>query len=257
MLLTISPAKTLDFSIPASKDALENPYFINESSYLVDKLKKLSVNQLKSLMDISEQLALLNYERFQEWKTPFDPALSREAIRVFKGEVYVGIEVDQLASASIDFLQENLIILSGLYGALKPKDQILAYRLEMGSSFKVTPTKNNLYKFWGDKITTYFNQRLEEENSNILINLASNEYFKVIDPKKLKADIIVPEFKDLKNGSYKVLSFFAKKARGKMLRFIAENKIQEPEHIKSFDSDGYIFNHSQSTKNKWVFTRDH
>lgn len=257
MLLTISPAKTLDFTIDSLSTTIEYPVFIDEASYLIEKLKKFSPRRIKSLMNISDSLAELNYERFQVWDKTFDQSIAREAVKVFRGEVYQGIDVDSMSNTNVQYLEDHLVILSGLYGALKPLDSILPYRLEMGSALKVTATKNNLYKFWGDKITDYFNQRLEEDNTGILINLASNEYFKAINQKKLNADIIVPEFKDLKNGTYKMLSFFAKKARGRMVRFIAENNIQEPEHIKSFDSDGYHFNNSLSTKNKWVFTRDH
>lgn len=257
MLLTISPAKTLDFTVPKGKNGLQYPTFIEEADYLVTKLKKLSPDKIKSLMKISDALAELNYERFQTWNKEFDPRIAREAIKVFKGDVYQGIEIESLKEAGQHYLEEHLIILSGLYGALKPNDSILPYRLEMGSSLKLTPTKNNLYKFWGDKITNYVNKRLEEQNTDTLINLASNEYFKSIKEKQVKAKVIVPEFKDLKNGNYKVISFFAKKARGRMVRYIADHNITEPEHIKSFDADGYIFNNSLSTKNKWVFTRDH
>lgn len=257
MLITISPAKTLDFDIP--KKGLENasPHFIEEAEYLVGKLKKYSPRQIKSMMDISTSLAELNYERFQSWSYPFDSSFSREAIHVFKGDVYQGLDVDSLSDSSLTYLQNRLTILSGLYGVIKPFDDILPYRLEMGRSMKVTASKNNLYKFWGSKITDYFNQQLEENNTDVLINLASNEYFKSIQSKNLNANIIVPEFKDLKNGSYKMISFFAKKARGMMVKFIAENNIEDPTHIKSFDSDGYYFNNLLSTEKKWVFTRDH
>lgn len=257
MLVTISPAKTLDFNVVNKRKELQLPYFIDEAEYLIGKLKKFNPRKIRSMMDISNNLAELNFERFQNWSKPFDPTLAKESIYVFKGDVYQSLDIDTLTQNSLSYLEDHLIILSGLYGALKPFDNMLAYRLEMGSSFKVTPTKSNLYKFWGSKITDYFNLRLEEENTDLLINLASNEYFKSIQAKKLKARIIVPEFKDLKNGSYKMISFFAKKARGKMLRFIAENNIQEAEHIKAFDSDGYNFNNLLSTENKWVFTRDH
>jgi cytoplasmic iron level regulating protein YaaA (DUF328/UPF0246 family) len=257
MLLTISPAKTLDFSSAPERASITYPAFINEAEYLVNKLKKFSPRKLKSMMDISNNLADLNYERFQEWTIQFNKNNSKEAIYVFKGDVYQGLNVESLQNDALTFLQNNLLILSGLYGTLKPFDSMMAYRLEMGSSFKVTPSKSNLYKFWGNKITEEFNKQLELQNTDTLINLASNEYFKAVNTKKLKADIIVPEFKDMNKGSYKMISFFAKKARGMMLRYIAENNITEPEHIKSFDSDGYYFNNSLSKDNKWVFTRDH
>ncbi len=257
MLITISPAKTLDFKAAPIKDEIIYPELINEAEYLVNKLKKISPKKLKSMMDISDNLAELNYERFQGWDANFDPSIAKEAIYVFKGDVYQGLDVETLDNKGKSYLNDNLLILSGLYGALKPFDSMLPYRLEMGSSFKVTPSKNNLYKFWGDKITDQFNRQLEEQKTDVLINLASNEYFKAINQKKLNAEIIVPEFKDMKNGSYKMISFFAKKARGMMLRYIAKNNINEPEHIKTFDSNGYYFNNSLSKENKWVFTRDH
>lgn len=257
MIITISPAKTLDFESAKKPELVEYPAFIEEADYLVSKLKKYSPNRIKTLMSVSDNLAELNYERFQTWNKELDTDSAREAIHVFKGDVYQGIDVETLSKNDVLYLENHLIILSGLYGALKPQDSMLPYRLEMGSSMKVTESKNNLYKYWGNKITDYFNKRLEEDNSDILINLASNEYFKAINKKVIKARIIVPEFKDLKDGNYKMISFFAKKARGSMVRYIAQNNILEPEHIKSFDKDGYYFNNSLSTKDKWVFTRDH
>ena len=257
MILTISPAKTLDFNSAKKAENIEYPVFIDEADYLVGKLKKYSPKKIKNLMSISDNLADLNFERFQNWDREFDADIAREAIHVFKGDVYQGLDIDTLEENEIQYLEDHLIILSGLYGALKPQDSMLPYRLEMGSSMKVTPSKNNLYKFWGNKITDYFNRRLEENNTDLLINLASNEYFKAINQKNLNARIIVPEFKDLKDGNYKMISFFAKKARGTMLRYIAQNNITEAEHIKSFNEDGYYYNNLLSTKDKWVFTRDH
>jgi len=257
MLITISPAKTLDFSTNKKGDLIQYPVFTEEADHLIQKLKKLSPKKIASMMDLSDNLAELNYERFQNWEMPFDPSIAREALSVFKGDVYLGLEAETLSQKGKDYLEDHLIILSGLYGVLRPSDSILPYRLEMGRPFKVTPKKKNLYHYWDTKITDYFNQRSEEENSNLLINLASNEYFKSIQEKKLRAQVITPEFKDLKNGTYKTLSFFAKKARGSMLRYMAEYNINEAEEIKSFDRDGYYFNHSLSTEKKWVFTRDH
>ena len=257
MLITISPAKSLDFENAPSIDNIIQPTFSTEAEYLVNKLKKFSPRKIKTMMNISDSLAELNYERFQQWSSPFDINEAKEALFVFNGDVYQGLSASSLSSQSIDYLQNSLTILSGLYGALKPLDTILPYRLEMGSSFKVTPAKTNLYKFWGSKITDYFNEELEKDGSGLLLNLASNEYFKSIQTKKLNAKVIVPEFKDFKNGEYKMLSFFAKKARGMMVRYIAENNITDIEHIKSFDKDGYYFNNNLSSNEKWVFTRDH
>jgi cytoplasmic iron level regulating protein YaaA (DUF328/UPF0246 family) len=257
MLLTISPAKTLDFENLSEPGNFTIPYFIDQADYLAGKLKKFSSAKLKKLMDLSPALAELNFERYQSWELPISIINGKQSLYVFKGDVYKGMDVASLNEQSIDYLNNNLIILSGLYGVLRPTDLMLPYRLEMGSPFKVTSVKNNLYKFWGNRITNYFNQRLAEENSNILINLASNEYFKSVKAKNINAKIITPEFKDQKDGNYKMISFFAKKARGLMVRFIAQNNITNPEELKAFDSDGYYFNNNLSNDKKWVFTRDH
>jgi len=257
MLLTISPAKTLDFENAPELVDYTIPHFIDKADYLAQKLKKYTPRKLKKLMDVSQALAELNFEHYQKWDLPLTPQNSRQALHVFKGTVYQGLDAASLNDSSINYLNNNLLILSGLYGVLQPTDLMLPYRLEMGSPFKVTSVKNSLYKFWGNQITDYFNQRLEEENTDILVNLASNEYFKSIKTKNLKAQIITPEFKDEKNGDYKMISFFAKKARGMMLRFIAHHTITEPEELKAFNSEGYYFNNNLSNEKKWVFTRDH
>ncbi len=257
MLLTISPAKTLDFEKAPKPYNYTIPHFVEKADYLAKKLKNYSPRKLKNLMGISLALADLNYERYQNWKLPITSENSKEAVYVFKGDVYQGLEASSLDVSAIDYLNKNLLILSGLYGVLRPSDLMLPYRLEMGSSFKVTPAKNNLYKFWGNDITDFFNQRLKEENTDVLINLASNEYFKSVKTKNLKAHIITPEFKDEKDGNYKMIGFFAKKARGMMVRFISENKLTDPEDMKAFNSDGYYYNNNLSNDKKWVFTRDH
>lgn len=257
MLLTISPAKTLDFKNAPKPNNYTLPYFVDKSDYLAQKLKKYSPRKLKNLLEISQALADLNFERYQNWELPITDDSAKESLYVFQGDVYQGLGASSLDASSIDYLNKNLLILSGLYGVLRPTDIILPYRLEMGSSFKVTPTKNNLYKYWGNQITDFFNLRLKEENTDVLINLASNEYFKSIKTKNLNAEIITPEFKDEKDGNYKMISFFAKKARGLMVRYISENNLTDPEDIKGFDSDGYYFNNNLSNDKKWVFTRDH
>jgi cytoplasmic iron level regulating protein YaaA (DUF328/UPF0246 family) len=257
MLLTISPAKTLDFKSAPYPVDFTIPHFIDQAEYLIGKIKNFSPRKLKKLLDVSPTLSQLNYERYQSWELPITPENAKKALDVFKGDVYQGLDVATLNENSIGYLNKNLLILSGLYGALRPSDLMLPYRLEMGSPFKVTTVKNNLYKFWGDQITEFFNQRLEKENTDVLINLASNEYFKSVKTKKLNAKIITPEFKDEKDGNYKMISFFAKKARGMMVRFIAHHHITNPENLKAFDSDGYYFNNNLSNDKKWVFTRDH
>ena len=257
MLLTISPAKTLDFENAPKPIDYTIPHFVEKADYLAQKLKKYSPRKLKNLMDVSSSLAELNYDRYQNWELPIRPDNSKEALYVFKGDVYLGLDASSLNDTEIDYLNNNLLILSGLYGVLRPSDLLLPYRLEMGSALKVTPVKNNLYKFWGNQITDFFNQRLEEENTDVLINLASNEYFKSIKTKNLKAQIITPEFKDEKDGNYKMIGFFAKKARGMMVRFISKNNLTSPEDLKAFNYDGYYFNNNLSNDKKWVFTRDH
>jgi cytoplasmic iron level regulating protein YaaA (DUF328/UPF0246 family) len=257
MILTISPAKTLDFESAPKPVDFTIPFFIEQADYLSEKIKKFSFRKLKNLLDVSPALAELNYDRYQNWELPISSENAKQALYVFKGDVYQGIDVASLKNNSIDYLNKNLLILSGLYGVLRPSDLMLPYRLEMGSPIKVTAAKNNLYKFWGNQITEYFNQRLEQENTDVLINLASNEYFKSLKTKKLNARIITPEFKDEKDGNYKMISFFAKKARGMMVRFIAHHQITNPEELKAFDSDGYYFNNNLSNDKKWVFTRNH
>ena len=255
MIICISPAKSLAFENAPVLEEVREPHFIEEAEYLSQKLKGYSARKVKKLMDISAALADLNYERFQRWQRPFHKEEARDAVHVFTGDVYQGLSVDELDDAARNYLEDHLIILSGMYGALRPYDSILPYRLEMGAPMKVTAAKTNLYKYWGNKISDYFKERIEAESDNTLINLASNEYFKAVQPKRLKARIITPEFKDFKNGEYKMLSFFAKKARGYMLRFIAENNVQDAEELKAFNTEGYIYNNDLSTEDKWVFTR--
>jgi len=257
MLLTISPAKTLDFENSPKPQDYSIPSFINNADYLSKKLQNYSPSKLKELLKISDALTDLNFERIQNWELPLSKETAKQALHVFKGEVYKGIDADTLNKSSIEYLNSNLLILSGLYGVLRPNDLMLPYRLEMGSKFRVTEKNKNLYKYWGDKLAEHFNKRLQEQNTDVLINLASNEYFKAVNTNKLQANIITPEFKDEKNGSYKMIGFFAKKARGLMVRFIAENNITNPEEIKAFNKERYYFNNSLSNEKKWVFTRDH
>lgn len=256
MVITISPAKSLNYKDAPAPNDYTLPYFINESDYLVKKLKKKSVGQLQKLMGISSALAELNHERYQQWEQPLTPPMAKKAIDVFSGDVYTGLDIKTADPEARRFLDSRLLILSGLYGALKTTDIILPYRLEMGASFKVTPTKTNLYAFWGHRITDFINDQLKASETKTLLNLASKEYFKSIKTKDIKGKIITPEFKDQKNGTYKIISFFAKKARGMMVRFIADHQLTNPQDIKAFDRDGYYFNQHLSNETKWVFTRD-
>lgn len=254
MLLLISPAKTLDMSPQSLSDKYSEASYLNEAKRLITQLKKLKPHHLSNLMKISPKLADLNYQRNQTWALPFTLENSKQALFAFRGDVYTGIDVDSFSSEDLDFVQDHLRILSGLYGVLKPLDLIQAYRLEMGTKFQ-TPKWKDLYDFWGTKINSRIQADLKQQGDNVLVNLASNEYFKSVDSKKLKAQIFTPEFKDFSNGEYKMISFFAKRARGMMTRFIIQNKLSKPEQLKLFDAGGYFFNEDLSKGNKLVFTR--
>jgi hypothetical protein len=252
MLMVISPAKTLDFDTPPVTQQHSQPRFLDDSAKLIKQLRTLSSADIASLMKLSDKLAGLNVARYESWQTPFDLDNAKQAVLAFKGDVYTGLEAETLTKAGFDYAQQHLRILSGLYGVLKPLDLIQPYRLEMGTKLD-NPAGKDLYAFWGSKLRESLEQELEDE---VLINLASNEYFKAIEAKKLKARIITPAFKDWKNGQYKMISFYAKKARGLMSRYIIDNKLKDAEKIKHFDYDGYRFNEAMSEGDNWVFTRD-
>lgn len=254
MIIVISPAKTLDFETPSITREHTQPGFLDDSVQLIDALRKLAPDQVGKLMSISSKLAVLNSNRYFAWKRPFDLENAKQAIFAFQGDVYTGLDADRLTDAELVFAQDHLRILSGLYGVLRPLDLMQAYRLEMGTQFK-NSRGNNLYEFWGDKITQALNQDLQKQKSDILINLASIEYFQSVQPSKLNARIITPIFKDEKNGIYKIISFFAKKARGLMSRYIIQNKLTNPEDIKRFDVAGYRFSESASSPDEWTFIR--
>ncbi len=253
MLIVISPAKTLDFDTAPVTKAYTQARFLTESQQLIADLKKLSVSEVASLMKLSDKLAGLNMARFQTWSIPFDLSNAKQAVLAFKGDVYTGLDADTLDKAGFDFMQQHIRILSGLYGVLRPLDLVQAYRLEMGTKF-ANVKGNDLYQFWGSQLR----ESIETELSDgILINLASNEYFKALQAKNLNARIITPIFKDWKNGQYKIISFYAKKARGLMTRYINDHKIDKPETIQQFDIDGYRFSPEMSEGDDWVFIRDH
>lgn len=255
MLLLISPAKTVDFETPAPITEFTQADFLKQSKQLISELRVLAPQDISKLMSISDKLGVLNFDRFANWKTPFKPTNAKQAIYAFQGDVYTGMQAETFSAEDIQFAQQHLRILSGLYGLLRPLDLIQAYRLEMGTGFANSRGKN-LYEFWGDSITTAVNKQLKEISSSVVINLASNEYFSAIKPKSLNAEIITPVFKDQKNGQYKIISFFAKKARGMMSAYIIQNRITEPEAIKHFNVAGYAFESSQSSEREWVFIRD-
>lgn len=254
MLIVISPAKTLDFETAPTTQEFTQPELLKESKKLISELKKLEPAEVSSLMKISDKLGTLNYLRFNEWKTPFNLKNAKQALLAFKGDVYTGIEAESFSKQDLNFAQKHLRILSGLYGVLKPLDLMQAYRLEMGTQFENKQGKD-LYQFWGGKLTEQVNKDLKAAKSKVLINLASNEYFKSLQATDIDAEIIVPVFKDFKNGKYKIISFYAKKARGLMSAYIIKNRLKKPEDIKAFNIDGYKYSKSESNGNNWVFLR--
>ena len=255
MLIVISPAKSLDFKTPSKISDYTIPELLKESEKLIGRLKTMSPKQLSNLMNISTDLGELNFKRYQEWQTPFTPENAKQAILAFNGDVYQGLNAVTLSEEKFLLAQSKLRILSGLYGVLKPLDLIQPYRLEMGTKLKYYRSKD-LYEFWNPLITKKINEAVAESGSKILVNLASNEYFKSIDKKKLKAEIVTPDFKEFKNGEYKMISIFAKRARGLMTRFILDYNIIEPSDLMAFDSEGYAFNSRLSKPENPVFTRE-
>ncbi|MFK5878789.1 MAG: peroxide stress protein YaaA [Flavobacteriaceae bacterium] len=252
MKIVVSPAKSFDFEEKASTSKFTEGIFLTEAEKLSNVLKKKSAKALSKLMSISPNLGQLNFERNQSWSLPFDLENAKQAVYAFRGDVYIGLDVVTLPSKKLEQLQDKLRILSGQYGVLKPLDLMQPYRLEMGTKLKVG-RKDNLYQFWGDTVTNALNEEMSDDE--IFINLASNEYFKVVKPKLLKAPIITPVFKDYKNGNLKIISFFAKKARGMMVRYIVDNNIETVEDLKGFNIEGYAFDSNLSTKTELVFTR--
>jgi len=254
MLILVSPAKTLDYESPLTTETCTHPRFIEQSSQLIDTLKQLSVQEVAELMKLSDKLASLNVARYQSWQPEHTLDNARPAVLAFKGDVYTGLDATSFNEADFQFAQQHLRILSGLYGVLRPLDLLEPYRLEMGTRLK-TDAGDNLYQFWGDRITRALNEELNGSDDPV-INLASNEYFKAVQPKALKGRLITPVFRDCKNGQYKIISFYAKKARGLMSRYIIQNRIETAEAIKAFDLEGYYFSPEQSRGDTWVFLRD-
>ena len=254
MLSVISPAKTLDFETPATSAIHSQPDFLDASQELIDILRDYSPQQLSELMRISDKLAGLNAARFGEWQPPFTPANAKPAAQAFQGDVYVGLEAASFSDDDNAFAQRHLRILSGLYGLLRPLDLIQPYRLEMGTRLP-NPAGKDLYAFWRDTLTPALDQTIAESGSKVLVNLASNEYFKSIDTKRLDARIITPVFKDEKNGQFKIISFYAKKARGLMAAWMIRERLNDPEALTQFDVAGYVFNPALSDGDTLVFTR--
>ena len=252
MKIIISPAKSLNFEMQSPISEYTQPILLTQAERLNKILKKKSARVLSKLMSVSDNLGRLNYERNQEWNLPFTPGNAKQAIFAFTGEVFRGLDVNTIPKEKLVQLQDKLRILSGQYGLLKPLDLIQAYRLEMSTKLKIGKN-NNLYQFWGSIITEELNKELDTDE--LFINLASNEYFKVIKPKELKVPIITPIFKDLKNGEYKTIMTFAKLARGQMVRYIIENDINTIDDLKGFNTGGYGFDANMSTETELMFTR--
>ncbi|PSL16695.1 hypothetical protein CLV44_10193 [Marinobacterium halophilum] len=255
MLTLVSPAKTLDYESPLATHTHTLPRFTEHAQLLIDTLRKQSVQDVAELMKLSDKLASLNVARYESWQAEHSPDNARQAILAFKGDVYTGLDAEHFTEADFEFAQQHLRILSGLYGVLRPLDLLEPYRLEMGTKL-ANPRGDNLYQFWGQLITDSLNAELAEQNADVVVNLASNEYFKAVKPKALNARLITPVFKDFKNGQYKIISFYAKKARGLMSRFIIENRIDTPEALKQFDLEGYYLSAEHSSGDTWVFLRD-
>lgn len=250
--MLVSPAKTLDYETPLPFDEFTQPELLDQSQLLMDELVDLTPKDVATLMKLSDKLSMLNVNRFQHWATPFTPDNARPAMYAFKGDVYTGLDAYSLKKADVNFAQKHLRMLSGLYGLLKPLDLMQPYRLEMGTKFS-NQRGANLYEFWGDRITQKINE--EAAAKDVVLNLASNEYFKAVKTKQLKGRVITPVFKDEKNGQYKIISFYAKKARGLMAAFVIKNRIKDVQDIRKFDVSGYKFSPEQSNEKEWVFMR--
>ena len=259
MLLLISPAKKLDFESIAPTDTYTMPDFLSEAQELISILRGYSVADIAKLMKLGDKLAQLNYDRYQHWHTPFHPQNAKQAVATFKGDVYTGMNINSFDAAQLAFTQEHLRILSGLYGLLRPLDLMQPYRLEMGTRLATSKGKN-LYAFWGNTITDAINQHLARIKASYVINLASNEYFSVVQPNRLHKPVITPVFKELrqdKNGQpqYRIISLLAKRARGMMSAYILKNQLQNIEDIKNFNQAGYQYQDSLSSQSQWIFTR--
>ncbi|MGL5335001.1 MAG: peroxide stress protein YaaA [Enterovibrio sp.] len=255
MLVLVSPAKTLDFEQPPVTQEHSTPDFLDKSAELIQICRQLAPQDIATLMKVSDSIASLNAIRFDQWRPDFTLENAKQAIFAFRGDVYTGFDADTLSSAQLEQAQRHLRILSGLYGLLRPLDLIMPYRLEMGSKLN-NPKGAHLYAFWGDLLTEAVNQALSEQGDDMVVNLASNEYFKAINTKKLKGNLITPVFKDYKNGQYKVISFFAKRARGMMARYIIDQQISSLEELILFKSAGYYYCQEQSKPREPVFLRE-
>lgn len=256
MLAVVSPAKKLDFETDVPEMAVSQPAFLDDTEELIEVARKKSRSDLMKLMGISENLADLNYQRFQHFSRPFDRSNAKPAIFAFRGDTYVGLDADTMKAEDIDWAEDHFRMLSGLYGLLKPRDLMQPYRLEMGTRL-ANPRGKDLYAFWGDKIATEINMLTNGHKDRSLINLASAEYFKSVKTGLLDGPVITPVFKEVKGGTSKVVGFSAKRARGMMARYMIDKRIENPQDLKKFNVDGYSYQDDLSNDNEWVFTRVH
>ncbi|MDR6388776.1 peroxide stress protein YaaA [Paraburkholderia phenoliruptrix] len=256
MIIVLSPAKSLDYDTPPHVKKHTIPDFVDDAAELISGLRRLSPQQIASLMSISDQLAHLNVERYAQWSPRFGTDNAKQAVLAFNGDVYEGLNAKTLSSADLDFAQNHVRVLSGLYGLLRPLDLLQPYRLEMGTRL-ANPRGKDLYAFWGERITQALNVQLKKRaaGSRVLVNCASGEYFRSVKPKLLEAPVITPVFEDWKGGRYKIISFHAKRARGLMARYAVEHRLDQPEQLKAFDSEGYAFDAQASNDSTYVFRR--
>ncbi|WP_277052860.1 peroxide stress protein YaaA [Zestomonas thermotolerans] len=255
MLMVISPAKTLDYETPPVTSRHTLPEHLDHAQELITQLRELTPLQIGELMGLSDKLAGLNAARYASWHPDFTPANAKQALLAFKGDVYTGLNAEDFSDDDFDFAQRHLRMLSGLYGVLRPLDLMQPYRLEMGTKLANARGKD-LYAFWGERISGWLNEALAEQGDDVLLNLASNEYFGAVQRKALKARVIDTEFRDLKNGQYKIISFYAKKARGLMARYVIKHRLTDPAALLDFDSQGYYYSAKDSTADRLVFLRD-
>ena len=255
MLAILSPAKTLDFDSPLTTDQHSAPEFTKESKALIKTLRQLEPSDIGSLMGISDKLATLNHDRYAHWSAKFDDASgARASLLAFKGDVYLGLDAQTLSKRDFTWAQKRLRVLSGLYGLLRPLDRIHPYRLEMGTALRNTAGKD-LYEFWGGKVTQALNEALSGQRSKVLINLASNEYYKVVQAQNIDGRIVTINFKEWRRDAYRFVSFSAKKARGLMARYMIDKRAEKADDLKTFDLEGYAFNEELSSRDEWIFTR--
>lgn len=255
MLMVISPAKTLDYETPPVTHRFTQPQYLDHAQELIQQLRQLTPLQISELMKLSDKLAGLNAARYASWHPEFTPENAKQALLAFKGDVYTGLNAEDFGEDDFAFAQDHLRMLSGLYGVLRPLDLMQPYRLEMGTRLANARGKD-LYAFWGERISQWLNEALAAQGDDVLLNLASNEYFGAVKRKALQARVIDTEFKDLKNGQYKIISFYAKKARGMMARYVIRERLRDPAGLKDFNAHGYYFSAEQSGPDQLVFLRD-